>query len=162
MIKCIDRMSLMNLILVCIIAYLLGKLLKIIKYIKYLKVLDLFHQIEPVSETQKIIDKTLNKFPLMIFFNNGNVHIGIPTSYDTQHNGIQCLDCKLIFSGHKKDGKISYHTNYIKSPEKIKRLFYLKDIISIGEFNYKAFIYFLDQKSDKNQMETDIIMQINV
>ncbi len=138
------------------------KFLQFIKPVKVLKIFDLFHQIEPVNETRNMIEKTLNKTSLIVFLENGNLHVGIPTSYDVYSNGVHSFDIDLIFSGHKKDGEINYHTNYLNLSKKVKRLFYLKNVASIGKFNYKIFLYFLDKKSNKNCVENEIIKQIKI
>ena len=169
--NCINQLSFKQLLFVFLIAYCIGRALQWMKHVKHIKhvkwiqhprivkclrIFDLFYQIEPMNETQNIIDKTLNKTPLIIFLDNGSVHIGVPASYDTRPNEVQCFDCRLMFSGYKKDGEISYHTNYLEVPETIRRVFYLKHIVSMGEFNYKTFLYFLDKKSFKNQTEQPI------
>ena len=158
--ECINEMSFTGLCTVCITAYIIGFFLKRIRPVRFLRFLNLFYQIEPISETRNIIEKTLNKTPLIVFLDNSHVHVGIPTFYDTDSKGVQCFDVNLMFSGYKKDGEISYYTNYLKLSKSIKRLFYLKKVTSIGEFNYKTFLYFLDQKINKNQTETALIKQL--
>ena len=159
---CINELSLSELCLVCVIAYFIGFILKHIQSFRFTRLLNLFYPIEPINETRKTIEKALNKSPLIIFIDNSNIHIGIPTSYDIYSSGIQCCGINLIFSGHKKDGQIYYHTNYLKLSKKVNRIFYFKNIISIGEFNYKTFLYFLDKKPDKDKTNTEkeIIEQI--
>lgn len=155
--ECVSNLSIPGLFFVCVIAYLIGFILK---NFKILKSVDFFHKIEPINKTQQIMDNNLNKIPLMIFLNDGNIHIGIPISYDSRFDGIQCFTFDLIFSGYKEHGEISYYTNYLEASDKVSRVFYLNSISSISEFNHNAFLHFLNKKSAKNGVEKSIIKKL--
>jgi len=97
--ECVSNLSIIGLFFVCVIAYLTGFFLK---SWKFLSLFDFFHKIEPINKTQQVMDDSLNKTPLMIFLNDGNVHIGIPVSYDSRFNGIQCFTFDLFMTPKKR------------------------------------------------------------